>query len=180
MSAPRLPATYQLADGRLAKLRPLEEADLPDLEWEGEYRHFRRLYQGHYRSCKHGYSCSWVACDESNRAIGQVFILLNSKDTNVADGQHCAYLYSFRIRENWRGQGLGNYMLAYVEEQLALRDYMWLRLNVAKDNPAARRLYERRAYVVIGSDPGIWQYQDEFGAWHTIDEPAWKMIKALR
>lgn len=180
MRKTEFPPAYTLPDGRRVTIRTLTEEDLPALEWEGEYRHFRRLYQQHYANCQQGNNVCWVACDADDQAIGQVFILLNARDVNVADGQHRAYLFSFRIRPQWRNQGLGNYIMSFVEEQLLLRGFLWLRLNVAKDNPAARRLYERRGYVVVGAEPGIWRYQDDAGEWQTVEEPAWKMIKALR
>jgi ribosomal protein S18 acetylase RimI-like enzyme len=52
-------------------------------------------------------------------------------------------------------------------------------LNVGQDNPAARRLYERRGYRVVGAEPGVWQYVDHDGFVRTIDEPAWRMEKKL-
>jgi ribosomal protein S18 acetylase RimI-like enzyme len=112
--------------------------------------------------------------------VGQVFILLYSRNSEVADGMHRAYLFSFRIKPAYRNQGLGSYMLAFVEEQLLRRGYSIVRLNVAQDNPKARALYERRGYEVIGYSPGVWQYQDDEGAWQTMREPAWKMLKRLR
>mgnify|MGYP001172849213 FL=1 len=67
-----------------------------------------------------------------------------------------------------------------MENQLLLRGYIIVRLNVAQDNPKARALYERRGYQVIGLSSGVWQYQDDQGVWQTMREPAWKMIKRLR
>ncbi len=179
-SPPTAAGTYQLADGEEIFIRPIRESDLPALEWEGEYQHFRRLYAEHYEASKAGTTLIYVAETSTGLMIGQVFLLLDSRNKDVADGRHRAYLFSFRIKPAYRNQGLGSYMLNYVENQLLLRGYIIVRLNVAQDNPKARALYERRGYQVIGLSSGVWQYQDDQGVWQTMREPAWKMIKRLR
>ena len=171
---------YLTPDGEQIHIRPIVESDLIALEWDGEYRHFHNLYAQHYASCQQGASLIWVAENSRKELIGQVFILLNSRQSKIADGSTRAYLFSFRIKPNWRNLGIGGHMLQFVENQLVLKGFIWLRLNVAKDNPGARRMYEAHAYRVIGSDPGEWSYQDDQGIVQHVHEPAWKMIKRLR
>ncbi|HSV86731.1 MAG TPA: GNAT family N-acetyltransferase, partial [Levilinea sp.] len=91
-----------------------------------------------------------------------------------------AYLYSFRIKPNYRGAGLGTRILAVVEEDLRQRGFDYVTLNVAKDNPAAQRLYQRNGYTVISHEPGLWWYPDEKGNWRQVNEPAWRMEKRIR
>jgi len=93
---------------------------------------------------------------------------------------HRAYLFSFRVKPNYRNQGIGSFMLRFVEDQLLLRGFESIRLNVARANVRARKLYERHGYRMVGSDPGVWRYEDNFGEWQTMHEPAWKMLKKLR
>lgn len=171
---------YFTADGQQIHIRPLRETDLTALEWEGEFRHFRKLYAQHYISSVQGDSLIWIAEDLQQRMIGQVFVLLNSRQSKVADGSNRAYLFSFRIKPTWRNLGIGGHMLQFVENQLVLHGFIWLGLNVAKDNPLARHMYETHGYRAIGSDPGIWSYQDDQGMLQQMNEPAWKMIKRLR
>ena len=179
-SQPALVSTFQLPDGEEISIRPIREADLPAMEWEGEYRHFRRLYAEHFEAFRAGTTLICIAESSACGMIVQVFILLDSRNKEVADGLHRAYLLSFRIKPAYRNQGLGSYMLSFVENQLLLRGYTTVRLNVAQDNPKARALYERHGYEVIGYSSGVWQYQDDEGAWQTMREPAWKMSKRLR
>ncbi|HNY83683.1 MAG TPA: GNAT family N-acetyltransferase [Anaerolineaceae bacterium] len=171
---------YLTADGEQIHIRPLVDSDLEALEWEGEFKHFHNLYAQHYASSLQGATLIWVAETCEKKVVGQVFILLNSKQSDVADGKSRAYLFSFRIRPQWRNLGIGGYLLNFVENELASRGFIWLRLNVAKDNPHARRMYEKHGYKVIGSDPGDWSYQDDKGVIQHVKEPAWKMIKRLR
>ncbi len=171
---------YLMPDGQEILIRPIRKTDLPALEWEGEYTHFRRLYAEHYRSSLSGTTLIWVAETAAGIVIGQVFVLLYATNADVADGINRAYLFSFRIKPEWRSQGLGSFMLRFVEEQLLQRGYSSLRLNVARTNPLARNLYEKHGYRMVGPDPGTWRYQDHEGHWHAVREPAWRMLKKLR
>ncbi|MGI6251682.1 MAG: GNAT family N-acetyltransferase [Anaerolineaceae bacterium] len=173
-------ANFTMPDGELIHIRPLVESDLSKLEWEGEFSHFRTLYQQHYESYRSGSTLIWVAEDEYGQVVGQIFLLLYSRSSEIADGLHRAYLFSFRIRPEWRGQGLGSFMLQFAEDQLLMRGYSEVRLNVARANPLARHLYEIKGYRIIGPDPGVWRYQDEHGRWKQVFEPAWKMLKKIR
>ncbi len=174
-----LEAEYLMPSGERILIRPLQKTDLPGLEWDGEYAHFRNLYWQHYESSLSGNTLIWVAENASHEIIGQVFLLLLSRQKELADGTFQAYLFSFRIKPAYRDQGLGGFMLEMMEENLRLRGFRFLRLNVARANPLARKMYEKHGYRMIGPDPGIWRYQDQNGQWQTAREPAWKMIKTL-
>jgi hypothetical protein len=72
--------------------------------------------------------------------IGQVFILLLFAHKEVADGctgHICSSSGLSRLNRNPRA--LGSYMLKFVEDQLLLRGYTTVRLNVAQDNPKGAR-----------------------------------------
>ena len=59
-------------------IRHLTFDDLPHLEWEGEYIHYRQVYLKAYQSRNEGKTVIWVADLPSMGIIGQVFIQLNS------------------------------------------------------------------------------------------------------
>jgi ribosomal protein S18 acetylase RimI-like enzyme len=159
-------------------IRPVDRTDLPAMEWDGEYTHFRRVYADAYERTKHGRTLLWLA-DLQGKLIGQIFVQIMSDSPDLIDGLRRAYVYSFRVRPPYRGAGLGTRMMQFVEEDLAQRGIHLVTLNVAQDNPGARRLYERLGYAVVGADPGRWSYPDHEGAWHTIEEPAWRMEKLI-
>lgn len=161
------------------QIRLIREKDLAALEWDGEYTHFRRIYADTYERTMQGRSLMWVADLPTQGVIGQVFIQLICDRPELADGLRRAYLYAFRIRPEFRSQGLGSTMLAVVEDDLSQRGFSWVTLNVARDNPRARKLYERHGYLVVAAEPGIWSFPDENGLWHTREEPAWRMQKYL-
>lgn len=161
------------------KIRQVIQADLPALEWDGEYSHFRRVYAEAFTRARNGLAVLWVSELPGAGLIGQVFIQLECSRKELADGCTRAYLYGFRVRPEYRGRGLGSRMLAIVEEDLRRRGFIYLTLNVAKDNPRAAQLYETHGYVVTAPEPGIWKYPDEKGVIHEVVEPAWRMEKRL-
>lgn len=161
-------------------IRPVDQADLPALEWEGEYLHFRRLYSEIYASACQGKALMLAAELPGEGIIGQLFIQLNSARKELADGVDRAYIYGFRIKPAFRRQGIGRQMMAFVENELRRRRFLRVTLNVAQDNPDAHRLYKNLGYVTVGVDPGRWSYLDHHGNQHEVNEPAWRMEKLLQ
>jgi len=161
------------------QVRLATEADLPRMEWDGEYTHFRRVFAEAYQRMQRGYTLLWVADLPGVGLIGQVFIQFVCDRPELANGRDRAYLYSFRVRQAYRGQGLGTRIMDVVEDDLRMRGIQYITLNVARDNPRAQQLYLRRGYHVVAPEPGTWSYPDENGLWHQVEEPAWRMEKNL-
>jgi ribosomal protein S18 acetylase RimI-like enzyme len=162
------------------RVRLLVAEDLPALEWDGEYAHFRRLYRETYQSACSGKSLMWVAELPEAGLVGQLFVQLVSARSELADGVNRAYLYAFRVKPHYRSQGVGGYVLQTVETDLVQRKFSWVSLNVARDNRDARRFYERHGYKIFAADPGRWFYLDDQDQRHDVHEPAWRMRKRLR
>ncbi|MDI6694375.1 MAG: GNAT family N-acetyltransferase [Anaerolineales bacterium] len=160
-------------------IRVLRGEDLPALEWGGEYRHFRRLYADIYRSACQGKALMWVAELPEVGIIGQVFVQLSSGRRELADGVRRAYIYGFRIQPAYRGVGIGGRMLQIVEEDLLQRRFLFVTLNVARENIAALRFYQQHGYQVVAEEAGEWSYLDDTGRRREVHEPAWRMEKAL-
>jgi ribosomal protein S18 acetylase RimI-like enzyme len=162
-------------------IRMMMKDDLPALEWEGEYSHYRQVYANEFQRFETGASVLWVAeIPEKKLMIGQVFIQLFCDRPELADGKNRAYLYSFRIRPQYQNLGIGSYMMEIVEADLIERGFKSITLNVAKENEKAQRLYSRHNYHIVAHEPGRWSYPDEKGEWHVVEEPAWRMEKRLK
>lgn len=160
-------------------IRLLEERDLPALEWEGEYTHFRRLYREIFSNTKLGKSLMWVVESRDDGLIGQVFVQFHSARLELANGVDRAYLYSFRIKPHFRNLGIGSKLLYCVENYLIKRNFRWATLNVARDNPLGIKFYKRNGYKIIAAEKGDWTYQDDLGRAREVHEPAWRMQKDL-
>lgn len=161
------------------KIRHVLQKDLAALEWGGQYTHFRRVYADAYQRALAGLTVMWLAELMPYGILGQVFIQLNCQRPELADGRERAYMYSFRVQPPYQGAGLGTRMVHIVEDDLTERGFKTLTLNVAKDNPRARALYERLGYHVVDQEPGVWTYTDHLGRKRTQVEPAWRMEKIL-
>lgn len=160
-------------------IRVVEQSDLPALEWDGEYTHFRRMFAESFQRQQRGFSVLWVAELPGAGIIGQVFIQLICDRHELADGLYRAYLYSFRIKAPYRSAGLGGKMLAAVEADLKQRHFRSITLNVAKVNTRARQMYERHGFHATAHEPGCWSYRDHEGVLHQVEEPAWRMEKQI-
>jgi ribosomal protein S18 acetylase RimI-like enzyme len=159
-------------------IRPIREAELPALEWEGTYARYRRVFRQTYDDVVRGQRIMFVAV-AGGRLVGQIFIQLSSTETRYADGYSRAYLYSLRVRPEWQGQGLGTRLIAAAEEALLARGFTSAVIAAGKDNPGAQRLYERLGYRTFADDPGVWYFQDVNGVQQSIEEPCWVMEKRL-
>jgi ribosomal protein S18 acetylase RimI-like enzyme len=162
-----------------SKIRPVELTDLPAMEWEGEYSHFRKVYAAAYERMQKGLSVLWVLELPDVGVVGQVFIQLTCDRPELADGYLRAYLYSFRVKSEYQNAGLGTLVMDFVEQDLKSRGFKFITLNVAKVNVRAQNLYFRRGYRIVAHEPGRWSYPDENGVWHNMEEPSWRMEKPI-
>lgn len=161
-------------------IRPLQRADANAIEWEGEFTHFRRIYARAFERAEAGHAALWGIDDEQGVLVGQVFVLLyNETDTEAADGAERAFIHSFRIRPAHRNRGLGAWLLGFAEADLRARNFRWVSLNVASDNPGAIRLYERLGYRRQHAIAGYWSFVDHLGTQRSLHEPGWRMGKKI-
>ncbi len=154
-------------------------SDLPKLEWYGQYTHFRALFRRTYQEQLQHRRLMLVA-DCNDFPIGHVFIQLSSgAEPNMADGRRRAYLYSLRVMDMFQGQGLGSRLVAEAEVLAADAGFRWVTIAAAKDNPRARRLYERLGYRTFGEDEGKWNYLDHENRMRYVHEPCWVLEKRI-
>ena len=160
-------------------IRQVVKDDLSALEWDGEYTKFRRMYASLYRDTQTGRALMWMVETPQKEMVGQAFVVLRSRELAAADGERRAYIFSFRVKSQYRNKGVGAYLMEFVHDDLRQRGFKFVTLNVAKDNPNAIHLYRRLGYKVIGSHAGKWSYTDHEGVTHHVDEPAWRMMKRI-
>lgn len=154
-------------------IRNATDLDLPAMEWEGEYRRYRRLYRIAMDEAKAGRRIVLVA-EVAGRIIGQVIAQLNR-----ADSDGTGYLYAFRVRPEWRNRGIGTRLIVEAENALLSIGFRRTLIAVARDNPGARRLYERMGYSLFAEDAGEWSFIDDRGRLQHVVEPSWLMEKSL-
>jgi ribosomal protein S18 acetylase RimI-like enzyme len=175
-----LPAGKGFPDADEFAVRPIEEQDLPALEWGGVYLHFRRLFRQAYEDMKIGTrQLLMMEHSPTGEMVGQIFIQWSSSDPRFADGTRRGYLYALRIKPAFQSRGLGTRMLLAAENELRRRGMDTASIGVEKDNPRACALYKRQGYRIIADDPGRWSYFDHEGNIQEVLEPAWLMEKRI-
>jgi len=157
-------------------IRAARADDLEAMEWEGEYRRYRVVYQRAYAESLRGRRVLLVA-ELQGLIIGQIFVQVDS--TLAAGSGRAAYLYALRVRPEYRSRGIGTELVREAEALLRQRGFGRALISVAKDNDAARRLYERLGFEVFGEDAGNWTYIDDQGQVQEAHEPAFLLEKLL-
>lgn len=161
------------------RVREAVESDLREMEWEGAYKRYRRVYLDVFDRTLKGQAVMWVVDLPSFGLIGQGFVQFKMTDASCANGSTRAYLHSFRVRPALRGQGIGTALMDFIEDDLVQRGFQELTLNVSKENPDAIRLYQRLGYRVLKHISGSWSYFDEKGKLQHEVDPGYRLIKTL-
>ena len=79
--------------------------------------------------------------------IGELYVFLNLTDKDFADGTSTAYLCAFRVREAFRGQGLGSRLLETALADLKRRGFRRAAIGVSPEEPQNVRLYRRHGFL---------------------------------
>jgi ribosomal protein S18 acetylase RimI-like enzyme len=120
-----------------------------------------------------------LVADVEGQIVGQVFVQLTSARAELADGSYSGYLYAFRVRPEFRNQGIGTQLLLEAEGILRGQGFSRAVIAVAKKNHRALRLYESMGYRRFAEDPGRWSYVDHEGRMRHVSEPAHMLEKEL-
>ncbi|OGO16039.1 MAG: hypothetical protein A2Z14_03570 [Chloroflexi bacterium RBG_16_48_8] len=164
------------ADLVTVKIREATEKDLPSLEWGGEFSRFRLVYRRAMKEAKRGRQALLVA-DCNRNIVGQIFVLFSTVHADPRPVPYTGYLYSFRVKSEFRNRGIGRSLIERAEEILLERAFRRVLIGVVKENLDARRLYERYGYQVIAEDPGEWSFIDHENQIQRVVEPTYIMEK---
>ncbi len=92
-----------------------------------------------------GNAVFWTV-DDDGKLIGELYAFLNLDDQDFADGKDRVYLCAFRIRRQYRGQGLGTRLMEQALSDLKDRGFITVTIGVNKNEPENIRLYERLGF----------------------------------
>jgi len=159
-------------------IRNLREADLPALEWDGEYRHFKRLYRQMYEQMRRGRRLMLIA-EFDDDIIGQAFIQFFIHRDELEKPIIPGYLHAVRVKPPFRNRGIGTQMIRIAEQVMAHKGMNCSVIAVEIDNLAALRLYERLGYERFAEDDGAWSYVDHRGERRFVSQPAHLLKKHL-
>jgi ribosomal protein S18 acetylase RimI-like enzyme len=154
------------------------EADLPALEWGGEYRHFRQVYRRAMDEAQRGQRALLVA-EFEGLVVGQLFVQFRGTDISGERRGRYGYLHAFRVRPPFRNRGIGTRLVTQAETILRQHGCGKALIAVALGNQPALALYQRLGYAVTGRDRGEWSYVDHQGRVCHVSEPSFVLEKTL-
>jgi ribosomal protein S18 acetylase RimI-like enzyme len=147
--------------------------DLPRLEWFGLYSHHREILVDAFARQTRGENMMLVA-DLNEFPVGQAWVDLVKRR---ADG--IGYVWAVRVFPLLQRLGLGTLLMQAVEDLLCDRRLFIAEVGVEKDNPEARKLYQRLGYTPSGELQEEYSYTTPDGVYarHIVDQ--WILRKRL-
>ena len=154
-------------------IRTCRASDLAGLEWFGMFSEHREIIRSTWEAQERGEALMLVA-EVNGFPAGQVWINLVLKQ---AEGTGA--LLAVRVFPLLQNLGIGARLMQASEEALRSRGYTSVELGVERDNPGARRFYERLGYRVVGTAQGEEQYAISEGTPLTMTIDEWILRKEL-
>ena len=100
----------------------------------------------YYHNIVSGNAVFWTL-DNNGEIIGELYVFRNLDDKDFADGTNTAYLCAFRVKEEYRGQGLGSGLLKAALTELKEAGFRTATIGVGSDKPLNIQLYRRFGFV---------------------------------
>ena len=87
--------------------------------------------------------------DNNGELIGELYAFRDiPEDRDFADGKTTAYLCAFRVRKDFRGQGLGSRLLETVLAKMRAEGFQRVTIGVGPEEEQNVRLYRRIGFNV--------------------------------
>ena len=99
----------------------------------------------YYRHISSGNAVFWTL-DNGGDLIGELYVFMNLDDKDFADGKTTAYLCAFRVKECYRGQGLGSRIMETALAELKELGFRSATIGVGSDKPQNIQLYRRLGF----------------------------------
>jgi ribosomal protein S18 acetylase RimI-like enzyme len=154
-------------------IRTCTAEDLPKLEWFGMFAAHREIIHAAYESQEQGENFMLVA-DVHGWAVGQLWIDLAKKREDST-----GILWALRVFPFLQNLRIGTRLIKAGEQFLRGQGFGCAEIGAEKDDPAARRLYERLGYRLVGSERSEYSYTGPDGAPVHVPVDEWILHKRL-
>ncbi len=90
--------------------------------------------------------------DELRKPVLEVLKNEYNKTINPQDETQAGEIYidTIAVSPDFQGKGIGSKILDFLIEEIAIKQNQTLGLLVDFDNPSAKKLYEKKGFVVVG------------------------------
>jgi len=147
--------------------------DLPALEWYGLFHEHRAIIRSAFKGQLRGQGLMLLA-EVNHFPIGQVWLDLTRKAA-----ERCGRLWACRVIPPFQCRGIGARLLSCAEAILRRRGFVLAEVGVEKDNPNARRFYERQGYRQSGAELEIVRTRTPAGRPLRMRLDQWLLSKPL-
>jgi len=158
-------------DGRVLRIRPARQADLDVILWGNE----------HLRANRQAFL--------DRQARGEAVILLPTLDDEPVghlavdlvqlQDEGGVYLYWFHVLDPFARKGIGTAVIKRAEQIAIETGRHFSEIAVGKTNDAARRLYERLGYRLLGDRVDRWTADQPDGSQVEVVDDNWVLRKSL-
>jgi ribosomal protein S18 acetylase RimI-like enzyme len=154
-------------------IRSSREEDLPLLEWFGMFTSHRQLIRDAFERQQQGEVVMLLA-ELDGFPAGQAWV-----DFTRHAATSAGRIWALRVMPPLHGRGIGTRLLAAAETMIRARGLAAAEIGVEKDNPGARRLYERVGYRIARDEYLEYDYTTPDGARECVPVDQWILRKAL-
>lgn len=137
------------------------------------YSQFREITLKNFERYEKGEIMMLVA-EANNFPVGQAYIDLVKRGE-----ESIGVIWSLRVLENLQNLGIGTRLIKSAEKFLESKGFGIAEIAVEKDNPNAKRIYERLGYHVVRDEIDEWDYTTPEGKKVHVVSHEWIMHKPL-
>ena len=128
-------------------IRPITISELPILTQLFDYNDPIKMIEQNERDINNGTIDIFVMFD-NDRPIGELHVAYESDDERAVKGKK-AYLFAFRIHEDYQGQGYGKRLLQSVIDSLTEQGYSEFTVGVEDDNAREKHIYDSFGFTEL-------------------------------
>jgi ribosomal protein S18 acetylase RimI-like enzyme len=167
------PTQYRLnTTDLIVNLRNYDPQDWQDFKW-ARSDYYKSAWEWAYRRQQLG-EIEMLVGEINQFCVARIWPdFTKKKDVSVG------ILWSLDVIPCLRNMGIGSWLIGQGEQILAQKNMRVSEIRVEKKNEAARRLYQRTGYQIVGETKEQWNFQSGDGQTHTEHQDCWILQKAL-
>ncbi|MBO5165858.1 MAG: GNAT family N-acetyltransferase [Lachnospiraceae bacterium] len=85
----------------------------------------------------------------NKQLVGELHVVYEKEDKNFAERDKRAYLFAFRVHEEYQNQGIGKYLLEKVLDTLKTEGCTEFTVGVEDDNLRAKYIYQKYGFTKV-------------------------------
>ncbi len=122
-----------------------------------DYNDVEQMLLENAENIRNGSIDIFVLYNGEGAAVGELHVMYESDDESFAVRDRRAYLFAFRVRQDFQNKGYGTYLLKEVLSVLKKSGYCEFTVGVEDDNFRAKHIYQ-----ALGFDEILLRKQEEY------------------